>query len=170
MNNLNTQTATFIQVSDTADRVVNLLRKRHQCPRIITDFRGPINGPVINSTGEMVYMKFREKDRAIIPNAAFRLHDEIRRAGYRDLQVIIGHEIKVVPEKPPAPVAPKREIDWGNVADIASKGLLIAMIGMVVVPMYALAGAVLLLDPSYNIVLDDGAGTVIELMRWNSEV
>ena len=167
---MNTQTATFIQVSDTADQVVNLLRKRHQCPRIITDFCGPINGPVINSKGDMVYMELQEEDKAIIPNAAFRLHDEIKSAGYGDLQIIVGHEIKVVPEKPLAPAMPKREIGWGNVTSIASKGLLIAMVGMVVVPMYALAGAVLLLDPSYNIVLDDGAGTVVELMRWNSEV
>lgn len=164
-----TDTKIFEVTQDTED-IIALLRKHHYYPRIITVFRGPISGPVINSKGDMVYMCFREEDKAIIPNAAFRMHDEIRSAGYRDLQVIIGHEIKGVPEKPLGPVVPKREIDWGNVTSIASKGLLIAMIGMVVVPMYALAGAVLLLDPSYNIVLDDGAGTVIELMRWNSEI
>jgi len=86
------------------------------------------------------------------------------------LQVIIGHEIRVAPERPLLPPKPKREIDWGSVAAVSSMGILIAAIGVVMIPIYALAGAVMLLDPSYCIVLDDGVGTVIELLRWNDEV
>jgi hypothetical protein len=170
MNGLNTQTTTIFQVSDEAEKAVKLLRKRHYYPRIIADFRGPITGPVFSSKGDMVYMEFKEEDVAIIPKAVFWMHDEIRRAGYQDLQVIIGHEIRVAPDKPVIPPRPKRQIDWGNVASVASKGLLVAGLGVVMVPIFALAGAVMLLDPSYCIVLDDGAGTVIELMRWNDEV
>lgn len=164
-----TQTRAF-EVTYDAEEIITLLRKLHYYPRIITDCRGPITGPVINSKGDMIYMEFREEDRAIIPKAVFRMHDAIRRAGYRDVQVIIGHEIKVAPEKSLVPSKPKPEIDWGSVASVASKGLLVAALGVVMVPVFALAGAVALLDPSYCIVLDDGAGTVLELMRWNDEV
>ena len=167
---MTTQTITnsFV-VTLEAQNVIAFLRKRHYYPRIITDFCGPIAGPIFSAKGDMIYQVFREEDRAIIPNAAFRLHDEVRRAGYRDLQVIIGHEILVASEEPAVPAKPKREIDWGNVANVAAKGFLIAALGVVMVPFYALAGAVTLIDPSYCIVLDDGVGSVIELMNWNSE-
>jgi hypothetical protein len=170
MNSLETQAKTIIQVSYEAEEVMTLLRKRHYYPRIIPDFRGPINGPVFSSQGDMIYMEFREEDMAIIPKAVFRMHDAVRSAGYRDLQIIIGHEIRVGADKPVVHPKPRRDIDWGNVASVASKGLLVAAVGVVMVPIFALAGAVMLLDPSYCIVLDDGAGTVIELMRWNDEV
>ena len=163
-----TETSAFV-VSQDAQEIVTLLRKHHYYPRIIPDLQGPITGPVINSKGDMVYMEFREEDIEIIPKAVFSIHEMVRRAGYRDLQVIIGHEIKVAPEKPLVPPKPKREIDWGSVAAVSSMGLLVAAIGVVMIPIYALAGAVMLLDPSYCIVLDDGAGTVVELMRWNDE-
>ena len=170
MNSLKTQTKTIIQVSDEAEEVVMLLRKRHHYPRIVTDFQGPINGPVFSSKGDMVYVELKEEDTAIIPKAVFGMQEEVTRAGYRVLQVVIGHEIKVAPEKPVTRSKPEPEIDWGNVAEVASKGLMVAMLGVVMVPIFALAGAVMLLDPSYCIVLDDGVGTVIELMSWNSEV
>jgi hypothetical protein len=164
-----TKTNAFV-VSQDAQEIVTLLRKRHYYPRIIPDFQGPITGPVINSKGEMIYMELQENDFEIIPKQAFTIHEMVRQARYRDLQVIIGHEIRVAPEKPLLPPKPKREIDWGSVAAVSSMGILIAAIGVVMVPIYALAGAVMLLDPSYCIVLDDGVGTVIELLRWNDEV
>ena len=170
MNRLETQTKTVSQVSYEAEEVVKMLRKRHYYPRIITDFRGPINDPVFSAKGDMLYMELKDEDMAIIPKAVFGMHNQIRRAGYQDLQVIIGHEIRVVPVKPVVPPKPRRDIDWGNVASVASKGLLVAAVGVVMVPIFALAGAVMLLDPSYCIVLDDRAGTVIELMRWNDEI
>lgn len=170
MNSVGVQTKTIIQVSYEAEEVITLLRKRHHYPRIITDFRGPINGPVFGSKGDMLYMELKEEDMAIIPKAVLGMHDAIRSAGHRDLQVIIGHEISVAPDKPVVLPKPRRDIDWGNVASVASKGLLVAALGVVMVPIFALAGAVMLLDPSYCIVLDDGDGTVVELMRWNDEV
>jgi hypothetical protein len=164
-----TQTHAF-EVTYEAEEITALLRKLHYYPRIITDFRGPISGPVFSSQGDMIYMEFRDEDMAIIPKAVFRMHDAVRKAGYRDVQVIIGHEIKVAPEKPAVPSKPRPEIDWGSVASVASKGLLVAALGAVMVPVFALAGAVALLDPSYCLVLDDRAGTVLELMRWNDEI
>jgi hypothetical protein len=163
-----TDSNVFVVTQEAGD-VTALLRKLHYCPRIITEFQGPICGPVFNSKGDMLYMPFKEEDKKIIPEAAYSLHEKVKKAGYRDLQVIIGHEIKVASEKPLIPSTPKPAIDWGNVAEVASKGLLTGMMGIVMTPIYALAGAVFLLDPSYCIVLDDRVGTIIELLRWNSE-
>jgi hypothetical protein len=164
-----TQTRAF-EVTYEAEEIIALLRKLHYYPRIITDFRGPINDPVFSRKGDMLYMELKEEDMAIIPKAVFRMHDAIRSAGYREVQVIMGHEIKVAPEKPTVPAKPKPEIDWGSVASVASKGWLIAALGAIMLPLFALAGAVTLLDPSYCLVLDDGEGTVLELMRWNDEI
>lgn len=157
-------------VSQEAEDIVLLLRKAHWHPRMIPDFRGPISGPTFNLKGDMLYMPFREEDKKIIPKSAFKLHETIRKAGYSELQVIIGHEVKEAPEVPLRRPASQSAIDWGNIAEITARGLLVGMLGIVMVPLYVLSGAFLLLDPSYCLVLNDGAGTVVELLRWNEEV
>jgi hypothetical protein len=164
-----TETRPFVVTQD-AQEVITLLRKHHYYPRLITDFSGPITSPIMSTKGDMVYMEIREADFGIIPKRALAIHQLVKSAGFRDLQVIIGHEIRVAPEKPLVLPKPKREINWGSVAAVTSMGLLVAAVGMVMVPIFALAGAVTLLDPSYCIVLDDGTGTVIELLQWNDEV
>ena len=160
----------FVLVSQEAEEVLALGRKRHERYRILTEFRGMIEKPVFNAQGDWVYMPLREEDKAIIPKAAYRRHAAVEKAGFRIAQVIIGHEVEVVPDKPIPPPKPKREIDWGNVADIAARGVLIGITGIAMVALYALTGAFQLVDPSYCIVLDDDdQGTVIELIRWNAQ-
>jgi hypothetical protein len=168
---VNTQLLDFIQVSEKAEEVIALGRRHHWRFRIITDFQGVIDKPVFNAQSDWVYMPLREEDKAIIPNAAYRRHEAIQQAGYRVAQVIIGHELRTASEERIAPSKPKSEIDWGNVAQVAGKGLLVVMVGIAMISFYALAGAVQLVDPSFCIVLagDDDPGTVIELIRWNME-
>ena len=175
MNIFTTQATTIIQVSDQAEKVINLGRRHHWRFRIIPDFQGVIDEPVYNSTGDWLYMPLRERDKAIIPKAAFVRHAAVEKAGFRVAQVIIGHEIKVAPEvheETLRPSIPTREIDWRNVAEIAGKGLLIGMMGIAMVSFYALTGALQLVDPSYCIVLsgEENSGNVIELIRWNTDV
>ena len=160
----------FVLVSQEAEEILALGRKRHERYRILTEFRGMIEKPVFNAQGDWVYMPLREDDKAIIPKAAYRRHDAVKKAGFRVAQVIIGHEVKIIPDKPITSPKPKREIDWENVADIAARGVLIGMTGIAMVALYTLTGVFQLVDPSYCIVLDDGQGTVIELIRWNAEV
>ena len=112
----------------------------------------------------------REEDKAIIPKLAYKQQATVQKAGYGILQVIIGHEIVVTPETPSTPTKSPQEIDIGKIAETAGKGLLAGVSGIAMVAFYALTGAFMLLDPSYCIVLDDEAGTVIELLTWHSEV
>jgi hypothetical protein len=166
----------LVVVTQKAQDVINLGRRYHWRFRLIPDFQGVIDRPVYNSTGDWLYMPMRAEDRAIIPKAAFRRHQAAVKAGLRVAQVVIGHEIKVVPEETeeaiaPTP-APTSQIDWLNVAEIAGRGLLIGMMGIAMVSFSALTGALSLVDPSYCIVLanDENPGSVIELIRWNTEV
>jgi hypothetical protein len=122
-------------------------------------------------------MPMRDEDRAIIPKAAFRRHHAIIKAGFRVAQVVIGHEIKAAPEETAVNITPSpaltNQTDWRNVAEVAGKGLLIGMMGIAMVSFSALAGVLSLADPSYCITIfdDDGnPGSVIELIRWNTEV
>jgi len=156
-------------VTSQAEDAMALVRKRHYYPRIIPEFFGPISGPIFNSTGDMLYEPLQKKDKAIIPKAALSLHATVENAGFKVAQVIIGHEIVLAPQLPTVPAKPTTEIDWGNVAQVASKGLLVSMMGIAMIPLFALTGLVTLLDPSYCIVMHDGAGTVIELLNWNAE-
>jgi hypothetical protein len=190
----NTQTDTTLtvfQVSEMAEAVLKLGTRHHYSFRLIADFRGPINGPVFNTKGDWVYMPFREEDREIIPNAAFRMHRDLKKdrqlniAGYRDLQVIIGHEVRersessvvlppamplvITPAYPVIPAKPKPKIDWEMAAGVAG-GLLVGMMGIAMVSINALLGTLALVDPSYCICLDDDLSTVIELLRWDTEV
>ena len=168
-----TQTeTTFIVVSQQAQDVINLGRRYHWRFRIIPDFQGVIDRPVYNSKGDWLYMPLRELDKPIIPKAAFRRHEAVAKAGFKIAQIIIGHEIKVAPEEPEqTTVSPssKSEIDWQKVAEVAGKGLLLGMAGVAMVSFYALTGALQLVDPSYCIV-EAHSGSVIELIRWNTEV
>ena len=180
-----TRPCTFIQVSEVAEAVLKLGRKHHYCFRIITDFRGPISGPTFNSKGDLLYNPFKEEDRKIIPKAAFMMHRQLKKAGCRDLQVIIGHEVResresplvlspstpevITPHLPTVTSIPKPKIDWGTTTLVAG-GLLAGMIGIAVVSIGALIGSIVLYDPSYCICLDDEFGTVIELLSWNTEV
>jgi hypothetical protein len=175
---MSTQTDTsFVVVSQKAQEVINVSRRHHWRFRLITDFQGVIDRPVYNSAGDWVYIAMRDQDRAIIPKAAFIRHHAVIKAGIVVAQVVIGHEIKVAPEETgeilaPAP-ARASQIDWLNVADIAGKGLLIGMMGIAMVSFSALTGALSLVDPSYCITIldDDGnPGSVVELIRWNTEV
>ena len=173
-----TQTdTTFVVVSQKAQDVINVSRRHHWRFRLITDFQGVIDRPVYNSSGDWLYMPMRDEDRAIIPKAAFRRHHAVIKAGFRVAQVVIGHEIKVAPEETAENIAPSSEltsqIDWRNVAEVAGKGLLIGMMGIAMASFSALTGALSLVDPSYCITIfdDDGnPGSVIELIRWNTEV
>jgi len=169
-----TQTDTiFAVVSQETEEVIKLGRRHHWRFRIITDFQGVIDKPVFNTQGDWLYMPLNEGDRRIIPNAAYRRHAAIQAAGFGVAQVIIGHELKIAPETPVTPQVtpskPKPEVDWGNVAQVAGKGLLIGMMGIAMVPLAALTGVLMLIDPSYCIVLNDEQGTVVELIRWNAE-
>lgn len=166
---MTTQTTAFIQLSEATSGVLALGRKQHQIYELKTDFQGPITEPIFNRDGTFLYSPLREQDKTIIPKQALRRHASIERAGYVISQVIIGHEIKLTPSKPDDPIKRENEIDWGNVASVAGKGLLVAMMGIAMVPLYALAGLVMLLDPTYCIVLA-GETSVIEIYRWNSEV
>jgi hypothetical protein len=173
-----TQTdTTFTVVSQKTQDVINVSRRHHWRFRLITDFQGVIDRPVYNSAGDWLYMPMRDEDRPIIPKAAFIRHHAVIKAGIRVAQVVIGHEIKVAPEATgeilaPAP-ARTSQVDWLNVAEVAGKGLLIGMMGLAMVSFSALTGALSLVDPSYCITIfdDDGnPGSVIELIRWNTEV
>jgi hypothetical protein len=173
-----TQTdTTFAVVTQKAQDVIDVSRRHHWRFRLITAFQGVIDRPVYNSAGDWLYMPMRDEDRAIIPKAAYRRHQAVVRAGVRVAQVVIGHEIKVAPEATgeilaPAP-ARASQIDWLNVAEVAGRGLLIGMMGVAMVSFSALTGALSLVDPSYCITIfdDDGnPGSVIELIRWNTEV
>jgi hypothetical protein len=200
---MNVQTVTYFQVSQKAEEVIAVGRRHHWRFRIIPDFQGVISHPVIDHRGEWIYMPSRKEDEVIIPTAALRRHAAIEKAGYRIVQVIIGHEIKVGPEVPqpvsvpkpepkvnevftghkisaipevPQPMlvpevgpTPKTDIDWGRVADVAARGLLVGLAGVAMISVMALAGAVRIVDPSYCVVLAGDAGTVVELIRWNSE-
>jgi len=158
----------YLQDSEITEGILALGRKRHEVYRVIRDFRGPINLPVYSRDGQWLYYSLREQDKAIIPKAAFRRHAAVEKAGYKVAQVLIGHDLtQSAPELTVATSKPKTEIDWGNVAEVAGKGLLVGMMGIAMISIYALAGAVQLVDPSYCIVLDDNQGTVIELIRWN---
>lgn len=163
-----------IQVSEMTDGILALGRKRHEIYRVISDFRGPINLPVYSLDGKWLYYPLREEDTAIIPKAALRRHAMVAQAGYKIAQVIIGHEITVAPDKPTTKPMPKPEIDWGSVVEVAAKGFLMATMGIAMVSFYALIGSLQVIDPSYCIVVSDdntgNTGTVIELLRWNSEV
>ena len=175
-----------IQISEMAEAVLALGKKRHENYRIITDFRGPIHGQAFSLDGMWRYLELTEEDRKIIPKAAYKRHAAAEKIECRVSQVLIGHEISdipiapvqpkpevVIPEVPVVPPKPKPEIDWGSVAQVVGKGLMIGMTGIAMIPLTAfaaLAGGLLLIDPSYCIVLDDGQGTVIELIRWNLEV
>jgi hypothetical protein len=164
---------TFTVVSQEAEEVIKLGRRRHWRFRIITDFQGVIDKPVFNTQGDWLYMSLNEDDRQIIPNAAYRRHAAIQAAGFGVAQVIIGHELKIAPgtlvTPQVLPSKPKPEVDWGNVAQVAGKGLLMGAMGIAMVSFYALTGALQLVDPSYCIVLNDENGTVVELIRWNVE-
>ena len=168
---------TFAVVSQKAQEVINVSIRHHWRFRLITDFQGVIDRPVYNSAGDWLYMPMRDEDKAIIPKAAFIRHHAVIKTGIRVAQVVIGHEIKVAPEETgeilaPAP-ARTSQIDWLNVAEVAGKGLLIGMMGIAMVSFSALTGALALVDPSYCITIfdDDGnPGSVIELIRWNTEV
>ena len=170
-----TQTdTTFVVVTQQAQDVINLGRTYHWRFRIIPDFQGVIERPVYNSKGDWLYMPLRELDKPIIPKAAFKRHEAVEKAGFKVAQVIIGHEIKVAPEEPePTTIgksqSPTSTVDWQNVAEVAGKGLLLAVTGIAMISFYALTGALQLVDPSYCIV-EQQSGTVIELIRWNTEV
>src|SRR5215207_2477491 len=168
-----TQTDTsVVVVSQKAQDVINVSRRHHWRFRLITDFQGLIDRPVYNSAGDWLYMPIRDEDRAIIPKAAYRRHHAVIKAGIGVAQVVLGHEIKVAPEETgeilaPAP-ARTSQIDWLNVGDVAGKGLLIGMMGIAMVSLSALTGALFLIDPSYCITIleDDGKpGSTIELIR-----
>ena len=174
---MSVQTFNFVQVSEKADQVIALGRRHHWRFRLIPDFQGVIDRPVYNSSGDWLYMPMRDEDRAIIPKAAFRRHEVVAKAGIRVVQVVIGHEVKIAPEEPvktlTRPPSPVSQVNWQNVAEVAGKGLLIGMMGVAMVSLSALTGALTLVDPSYCIVLaeDDGsAGSVVELIRWNTEI
>lgn len=160
----------IVVVSQWEEEITRLGICRHERYKIITDFQGVIDKPVISKSGDWVYFPFRKEDEEIIPKAAYRRHAAVEKAGYKIAQVVIGHDIKPVPQTSPlsAPRS-KPEIDWGNVADVAGRGLMVGIMGIVMVPLYALAGVVMLLDPSYCIVLDNEEGSVIELLRWSVE-
>ena len=171
-----TDTSLVVVTQKTQD-VVNLGRRHHWRFRLISDFQGVIDRPVYNSTGDWLYMPMRDVDKAIIPKAAFRRHHAVVKAGFRVAQVVIGHEIKVAPGEEEEVLAPipsrTSQIDWLNIAEVAGKGLLIGMMGIAMVSFAALTGALALVDPSYCITIfdDDGnPGSVIELIRWNTEV
>jgi len=172
---MDVQTFTFIQVSEKAEQVIDLGRRHHWRFRLIPDFQGMIDGPVYNSKGDWLYMPLSERDKAIIPKAAFRRHQAVEKAGFRVAQVIIGHEVKLAPEVPlntPQHTISAPSIDWGSVAEVTGKGLLIGMMGLAMVSLSALTGALALVDPSYCIVLsgEETCGNPVELMRWNAEV
>jgi len=166
----------LLVVTQKAQDVINLGRRHRWRFRIIPDFQGVIYRPIYSSTGDWLYMPMRDIDEAIIPKAAFRRHRAVVEAGFSVSQVVIGHEIKVAPEQTEVTVAPiparTGQVDWLNVAEVAGKGLLIGMMGIAMVSISALTGALALVDPSYCIVLADyeNPGSVIELIRWNSEV
>ena len=167
----------LVVVTQKAQDVIYLGRRHHWRFRLISDFQGVIDRPVYNSAGDWLYMPMRDVDKAIIPKAAFTRHRAIVEAGFRVAQVVIGHEIKAATEEivetlTPLP-APENQIDWLNVAEVAGKGLLIGMMGIAMVSFSALTGALALIDPSYCITIldEDGKpGSVIELIRWNTEV
>ena len=173
-----TQTdTTFAVVTQKAQDAIDVSRRHHWRFRLITDFQGVIHRPVYNSAGDWLYMPMRDEDRAIIPKAAYRRHQAVIRAGVCVAQVVIGHEIKVAPEETGEILAPEpprtSQIDWLNVAEVAGQGLLIGMMGIAMVSFSALTGALSLVDPSYCITIfdDDGnPGSVIEVIRWNTEV
>lgn len=180
-----------IVVSQVAEDLLLWGRRNHWYFRIIVDFQGVIEIPVISSKENFVYAPKRDEDNLIIPKAALRRHAAVEKAGYKVAQVIIGHELKVSPEEPitlsptvsdfdrrktrlaleisSGSLATKPKIDWGNVAEVAGKGLLVGMMGIAMISIYALAGIFQLVDPSYCVVLDDGIGTVVELLRWSTE-
>ena len=196
---MHTQTVTHLtlfQVSEMADAVLEFGNKRHYSFRLITDFRGPISSPVFSKAGDWVYLPIREEDKAIIPNAAFKMHRQLkkdrhlRKMGYRDIQVIVGHELWESPEtvviSPPSkpeletpryPVVPVRptpspEIDWEKAAQVAG-GVLVGVAAIAAISIHALLGSLALVDPSYCICLNDGeygSCTVVELLRWDTEV
>jgi len=178
-----THSSTFIQVSGMAEALLEWGIKRHYSFKIIAEFCGPITDAVISSKGDWVHKPFTEVDRKIIPRSAFKIHRSVRKAGFRDLQVIIGHEIPetqestaVLPQHTPEVIVPhlpavsmpKPEIDLGKVV-LAAGGLLAGMVGIAAISVGALLGSILLTDPSYCICLDDEFGTVVELLRWNTE-
>jgi hypothetical protein len=158
--------------------VLALGRTRHQVYRVVTDFQGPLSGPVTNGKGDWVYSPIRDQDEAIIPMAAIRRRDAILKAGYRITQEIIGHEIVAMPEGQITPSRPKLDIPWGKMAKGAGAGLLLGVAGVAVAPILAFAtiamaplilmGGLLLVDPSYCVCLP--GGVVVELIRWNTEV
>ena len=76
------------------------------------------------------------------------------------------------PESSAVPLRRQAEVDWGHAARLTGKGLVLVTMGIAALSMTALsalAGALPLQDPSYCIVLNDGQGTVLELLRWNWE-
>lgn len=176
--NVQTSTRTYFQVSDEAEKIVAFGLEHHRRFRIIPDFRGVIDKPVFNSTGDWLYSPFTEADEFIIPKAAFKRHEDVVKAGFRVAQVIIGHEIVDVPELPYSTPSSMPEIDWANVAKVLGTGVVAGVASLAILPLAvlttaaaALAGLALLADPSYCIVLkeNDNPGTVIELMRWSTE-
>src|SRR6266496_1917875 len=165
-----------------AGAVLGLARRRRECYRIIEDFRGPIIDQVYSLDGKWRYLPMREEDKMIIPNAAFVRHAAVEKKCCRVIQVLVGHEIPefaptsfkpksevVAPKTPVVPASAKTEIDWGNVADVAAKGLVVGMMGIAMISFYTLVGVLQVVDPSYCVVLDDDKGTVVELLRWNVE-
>ena len=157
----------FVSVSQMAEDLVAFGRNRHERYRIITDFQGTIDKPVISASGDMVYMGMNEEDRMIIPKAAFKRLAAAKSAGFRVVQVIIGHELEIATEMPEN--RPRHALDWENIMGNTAKVVLAGISGIATVAFYALSGALLLFDPSLCIVLDDEVGTVVELMRWNTE-
>jgi hypothetical protein len=166
---MNIQTLTFIDVSEEAYQVIALGKKHHWRFRIIPDFKGIIETPIFNSKGDWLYMPLRETDKVIIPKSAYQRHAVIEKTGVRVAQVIIGHEVEIATEKPLFSPKPTREINLEKIAEVAAKGFLAGITGITTVAFYAIAGVFLLVDPSYCIVLDDEAGTVVELVTWHVE-
>lgn len=161
---------TVVVVSQEAEDVIRLGRKKHWRFRLIPDFYGPLDQPTFNLKGDWIYYPKTEEDNRIIPKAAFKRHLAVAKAGHSILQVVIGHEIRIAKDEPNYPPNTGPEIDWKIVAEDAARGVLAGMAGIALVSLYALTGVFQLADPSYCIVLNDGMGTVIELMSWNTEV
>src|SRR5215213_10270547 len=111
--------------------ILALARKRRERYRIITDFRGPISGQAYSLDGKWRYLPLSEEDKKIIPKAAFIRHAAIEKECCRVAQVLLGHEIpefpivvpqpeETIPKSQVIPASPRREIDWGNVAEVAA--------------------------------------------------
>jgi hypothetical protein len=176
----------FIQVTEMTEGVLKWGRMKHQCFRLITDFQGPItdNDEIYSADGKWCYRTPCKEDKEIIPKAAYRLHEGLEKAGFKVSQVLIGHEVKTTPEVPiEIPIPPPliyspqvqtvttktSEIDWGNVAQGAAKVMLVGVVGIAMISIFTLVGALRVIDPSYCIVLDDEMGTVVEILTWNTE-